>query len=139
MMLEDAKELFIAGVKDGVVCPCCSRYAKVNRSCVTKSMVIVLKWIAKASEEFAHSDGWVRVQRDAPDLVKTVNSHGKLLHWGLIERLEPGIYRPTEKGIEFLAGRATIKRWLFLYNNQIIGSGSELVTVDDCITFSRKK
>lgn len=137
--LEDAMREFITGVKDGTFCPCCQRYAKVNKVSINKSMAKALEWISKNAEV---GGKWVYVQERGPDWMKRSNSHAKMLHWGLLERAETdedkkhsGVYRPTEKGMKFLAGDIKVRKYMAIYNNINIkpdGIGP-LVSFEDCM------
>lgn len=139
MDLKQAKEEFIKNVSEGTVCPCCGRYAKINKFSINGSMVRALSWIAEESERTV--DGWAMVQENGPDWIKRSNSHAKLLHWGLLERKAvddgvdkvcSGIYRPTKSGVDFLLGRLLVKKFALVYNNITLLLDGPMVGVDDC-------
>jgi len=139
MTLIDAQKKFIAGIRDGVKCPCCGRYAKVNKILITKTMVLALKWINEEGEKV----GWVHVQETGPDWIKRSNSHAKLIHWGLLERKESddgkkhsGIYRATLKGKDFLNDSLRVRKYMLIYNHKLLsptGVGA-MMLASDCMS-----
>lgn len=129
---------FTAGLNDGTVCPCCHRYARMNKVAISRSMTLTLGWLCKHSHPGV-DQGWVRVQDTAPKWILRSNSHGKLVHWGLLERSPAlhgggsGIYRPTAAGRRFIDGDTKVHKTLSIYNDKVVSASVELVDVTQCL------
>ena len=67
----------------------------------------------------------------------------KLYHWGLIEemakdpgdttRRTSGLWRPTEKGVQFVQCLLQVPKRVYLYNNEILGWDDQTVTIRDAL------
>lgn len=137
--LKEARAEFAADLKNGTVCPCCCRYARVNKVVISKAMVMALGWLCRHSLP-GIEDGWVRVQDSAPKWILRSNSHAKLTHWGLIERKAvpgggkgSGVYRPTRRGRLFIDGHLSVPKAQFVYNDKAIKADESLVDVKFCL------
>lgn len=113
----------------GVTCPCCRQLAKVYRRSITSSMARVLVALYKAAPR---GDSWVYV----PELLRGIEgaaSQGgdwaKLAHWDLVEFKDEqrsdgsrrnGLAKITNQGIRFVEGRLSVRKYAFLYNNEMI-------------------
>lgn len=134
------------GSTGGVVCPCCDQLAKTYRRQLTLSQVKVMAAIysvaRKAPVPTAH---WVKVgmqteKADKKNRVAAGTVRQKLIHtrggdyakarwWGLIEQSEDeredgsdraGMWRITERGIDFLLGQVRVPKYVLIYNNQLL-------------------
>lgn len=129
------RELWEAMKGKGMACPCCQRFAKVQPTPITRAQVNAFRWIC----DNLGPDGFVEVQRVAPDFVKTSNSHGKLKHWDLLQQKPnkdtgkkcSGVWGPTEFGREFLGGRERVQKYALLWDDRCFGFRGEFLRYDD--------
>lgn len=127
--------------KDGANCPCCDRFGKVYSRSINRSIAQSLKWMYLFSKE--HGAGvWADMREDAPQQSIRANEYTKLLSWNLAEKMpvEPGssqknsgMYRITQKGIDFVECRIMVPKNVFIYNNEVLGSSEEMTDFVSCL------
>jgi len=117
--LASAKHKVFSNLHTGSVCPCCEQYAK----------------------RYIKVEGWIDLPETAPRFVIKSNEIGKLQHWGLVEQRPSedtsqktsGIWRPTEKGIDFARRKIQVSSHVFLYNNIVRDWSDEMVGIDKAL------
>jgi len=70
----------------------------------------------------------------------------RLKHWGLVEKRkdapaelrerdvkDSGYWRITRPGINFLFGNSTVKKYLYIFDDRVVGYSDEYVGVSDCL------
>lgn len=127
--------------KDGATCPCCERFGKVYTRSINRSIAQSLKWMYIFSKD--HGVGvWADMREDAPQQSIRANEYTKLLSWRLAEKMsvEPGssqkntgMYRITQKGIDFVEGSVMVPKNVFIYNNEVLGVSEELIDFQSCL------
>lgn len=141
VFLKDAKKWLRDRLLIGATCPCCNRYARKYKTPLNSAMAHVLIQMAR------HSDPgeWIHVENMLVDIGdKTKGVHGKMKHWGLIRQQlntgEPGknkngYWQLTRDGLDFVAGRLLVKRWVYLYNDTTYGwcAEDDLVSIRDAL------
>ncbi len=136
MELEQAKrELWETMKGQGGDCPCCGRFAKLYTYTISRAQVHALAWIAKntAPREF------INVQAEAPTWILRSNSHGKLVHWGLLHtrtnnddsKRDAGAWGVTDFGRKWIAGEVTIRKHALVFDNKCHGHKGEAIRYDD--------
>jgi hypothetical protein len=106
-----------------IPCPCCAQTVKMYKRRVYGHMARCLKIIAKAdgltSKEVAkRSSAWG-------------GDFAKLTYWQLIKSGEDGKWRATQRGLDFLAGRARIAKYANIFNGTVQHFSHETVNIRD--------
>lgn len=130
MTVDEAKAYLKVKAADGVLCPCCGQFVKVYPRPITGSMAYTLILIYRYFQKPIHED-WLHVANYIHGLGLPANLYGgdfaKLRHWGLIEQKDGerddgsnriGYYRITEKGKQFVLGKATVPARARIFNKK---------------------
>ena len=122
---------------DGGHCPCCDRWGKVYARTLNETMARSMVWLAHNS-----ADGsWVDVPKTAPRWLVQSNQLPTLRWWGLVERMgneddptkkHSGLWRATQKGIEFANNQIKVPKKVFTYNAEVEAFGEDMVSISDC-------
>jgi hypothetical protein len=118
------RSMWAKGIEgDGGFCPCCGKWGKIAKFKLRQYYALSLRWIAINGEE----DGWVNVQAKGPKFIMRSKNYAQLKHWGLIESKEnkSGIWRVTQRGLDFMNGITTMPIAVYTYNKQIFGFDNE--------------
>jgi len=133
--LEEARRALLAEIREGTVCPCCERIAKVYKRKLNSSMARTMITFYRHSRK---KPGWFHVLREfvfekaGPRYV--CGDYSKLIYWGLIEERgdqqedgnpHSGYFRITQRGVDFVEGRVRIARFVFLYNDRQVDVGED--------------
>lgn len=132
----DLKEALERG--ESVLCPCCEQINKVYRRTIHAGMVVQLIRLYKATAR--HSSGWVPVG----EIYGSGGSgdYAKLRFWNLIEAIDQrtatdnasGLWRLTSLGEDFVLQRASVPKYVYVYNNRKVGEdGSVRISVKDAL------
>jgi hypothetical protein len=130
-------ERLMAGEQFG--CPACDQNCKVYKRKLNSGMAAALCWMVKE-----YSGDWINVPESAPRFVLVTKEYATLRHWGLVEKMPcdsgledeadqavvaasgvTGMWRPTNRGIEFVNRRLRVPRHVFLYNNRLLRFSDE--------------
>lgn len=121
-------------------CPVCDRWGSVYARTLNKTMVKSLIWLCR--EHVRTGNRWIDVPNTAPRFVIRSNQLPVLTSWGFVERCPKdseeggakysGLWRPTEKGCQFYAGKIAVPQKAFAYNNQVEEFGGEEVYIHEC-------
>jgi hypothetical protein len=139
MTLGEARTLLAEQAVEGVECPCCGQFAKVYRRKLNSGMARSLIWLVK---EFLETKDGVEVQKQAPRQVMANREMGKLVHFGLAvikghdgdsKKKTSGLWRPTDKGIDFVFDRVRVPRRVYLYDNKAVGSDDEMTSIREAL------
>lgn len=141
--IAEAREFLVKNAKKGCHCPCCERFFKIYRWPLNATKAKCLIGLVLVYERM---NTWVHV-RDIPlkDLekigkpgkVKKIGDKdvrvaggdlAKLVHWGLIEakrnkdtsKRASGMWRPTQRGIEFVYGDIKVPSHIYLNRNKLL-------------------
>lgn len=122
-------------VEEGTTCPACTQHAQVYRWSLYSTAVRMLArlWHVGGTSEFVESKA-----------VKAAGDGGhcsQLRHWGLVEQEserrpdggKSGWWRVTKVGADFLQGRVTIPKYVYVYDGTCLRSDGPPVTVRECL------
>ena len=138
--LEDAKADWLYAINgEGGYCPCCDRWGKIYPRAFNSSMARALIWLVG----FNHSGRrwrWTDVPNTAPKWLTRTNQLPSVRWWGLAVRRESdipakkhsGMWRPTQRGIDFAYGRTDIPRKVYTYNAEVLRFGEEYIRIEEC-------
>lgn len=124
--LEEAKQWLRERFEDGAHCPCCNQYVKLYKRKLNSFMAYALLLIDRYfrqpdAKEWLHVPSYL-IEQNAPD-----RECAKLRYWGLIEEQpggrddgnpHSGFYKITDLGKEFVARKARVPMYVFLYNGK---------------------
>ena len=127
-------QLVEARKDSGVRCPCCDQYVKEYKRTLSANMCNFLQSLVvkSAMDQANGGDGWVHFKECA------YGSHDYpyVVDWLLAERSpstskkkrSSGLYKPTNLGIDFVFGRATVPKYIYTYNGKRTGEDtSEMI------------
>lgn len=125
---------------EGTTCPCCDRYAKLQKRKLNNGMVLSLLWLVK---QYANTGKWIDVPNTAPRAVLKAREFGKLEKWGLVKRAknndmrkkDSGLWIPTAKGIKFVNGIEDVPMHMYMYNNKVWEWSEEIISIQDATNF----
>ena len=133
--LKEKWRLAIEG--EGSHCPVCDRWGRIYPRGINNTMARSLLWLcqAKMSEE-----GWVDVPIDGPKWLTRSNQLPTLRWWDLVERCgnndekkkHSGLWRPTQKGINFAMGEISVNKKVYTYKGEVEGTSDETVMIEEC-------
>lgn len=147
--LATTRKLYWECVSEGIVCPCCDRWAKRYVRPLNYNTCYALILIHRYFE--AHPDAeWLHVEDHFSDksLYAEVmrprgQQHSLLRWWGLLEKKHGrdeegnpslGLYRLTEKGQQFVSGEIEVNRDIWTYNQDGgLVSASPMVWIHEVI------
>lgn len=122
----------------GMKCPCCGQHAKLYKRCLNTGMLKALAWMCK--EAGFNTDTVVDVAKRAPAYVTANREYGRLRNWDFIipeanddpTKASSGMWRVTDKAIQFIKHGARVKRCYFMFDEKIDHwTDDELVTFDE--------
>lgn len=124
----------------GTTCPCCDKHVQEYKRRVSAGMARALMWMrAYAIYTLKDPYAWIDVQGDAPSWLLRTKSFSLMKWWSLIEphpnkdmeKSGSGIWRITGQGLAYANREATVREWVHLYNDGLVGrSGSPVDIVD---------
>lgn len=109
--------------REGIICPCCKRLAKVYKRRINKGMIRALIAMVKAQAKLPEGE-YVKVGKNG-QVHTSGGDYGKLHNlWGLIEpkpgddrRVDGskrvGYWRVTKAGLMFVRGEVAVRKYLF--------------------------
>jgi hypothetical protein len=129
----EARTYIAQNSRDGVDCPCCTRFVKVYRrklnSAMAQSLIILHNYHARNGW-----DVWCHLQHYMLNQDQYVGQFPLLRHWGLTEEQEgkredgnprTGFYRITEYGRAFARGEVDAPGAVFIFNNKVLSMDEE--------------
>jgi hypothetical protein len=137
--LEEVRGYVLDHLRSGARCPCCGQTAKVYGRKYNLSEAYSLIWLVKESGPLMR---WVNVPENAPKGLIKSREFPKNRYWGLIEpkpndddpkKKDSGIWRPTDKGVNFAYNRIRLEQRVFLYDNHVVGFASETMSILDAL------
>lgn len=142
--LAEAKQHLRDNWKKGCECVACGQTVKLYNRALTSSMAYGL-WLVRNTIHSSSTDGYFHVENFLKNLTCPPSLRGdfpKLRFWGFIEQKVPnvsdvstsnGLYRITEKGLEFLKGQMQVPASVLIYNNKFIGFGTKQTTFHEAL------
>ena len=137
--LEQAGQIWHSVIKsDGGHCPVCDRWGKLYRRGITAAMARQLIWLCLQNPR---EDGWIDVQRTAPDWMLRSPQLGTLRHWYMVEPAPvsgvksrtAGLWRPTPVGLAFAYKQLDAPKYKYIYNDTVYDSEGPNVNIEDCV------
>lgn len=140
--IAEAKKYINDNFEEGVECPCCERFTRLNKYSFHTGMAKCLILIRRGMESDQLDCGWLRVENYLFSIGHQLRGyHSKLKYWGLIEQREntdtskahSGYWRLTSKGSRFISGRMKLPKKVFLFNDTIFGFSDETGDIHDML------
>lgn len=132
--LEQARQMLLANLDDGLTCPCCGQHAKRYRRKFNSGMALSLIRIYRL-----HKLDWCQITVEIPARSR---SEGKIKYWGMLEEspvprdngVRSGWWRINEKGEQFLLHGLRVPKKAIVYNAICYGFDTrEMVNIEDCL------
>lgn len=122
---------------DGTHCPVCDRWGRIYGRNINRTMAYSLLWLLSASSD---EENWVDVPNTAPRSIVRSNQLPTLRWWGLVERLDSddpafkhsGMWKVSQKGIDFAHGRIKVPHKVFTYNGNVEAFSADEVFISQC-------
>lgn len=137
--LETMRDQWKATIEgDGGHCPCCDRWGKIYKRGLNASMARALMWLVNQENR---GDGWVHVPSSAPPWMLRTQQLPTLQLWGLVEGFNAadsklqssGLWKPTQRGIAFANNRATVQKYVYVYNNAVLEVDGDQIFIGDAL------
>ena len=132
--LAEARQYLRDNWKKGCECLACGQRVQLYNRPLTSSMVYGL-WLVRNTVNVG--DGYFHAENLFKNFTCPSSVRGdfpKLRFWGFIEQKVPntsevstsnGLYKITDKGLEFLKGNMLVPASVLIYNNKFIGFGTK--------------
>ena len=110
-------------------CPCCGKLMRAYCKTLDKRLIkqawdIKIFLREKRCETFNPREVW-------NDNYKMILDFQKLGYWAIVERTgRSGFWKMTERGNRFLLKGLALPRELWIFNNEVIESSEDMITVD---------
>jgi hypothetical protein len=119
-------------VRKGARCPCCNKFVKVDKRPLNSSQARALIWMVRMSKP----GEWIDMTERAPKFILRTKQHSTMRQFGLLERMpnttparkHSGIWRVTQFGRDFVSQRVTVAKFVFIYNDKVLGRSDEQAT-----------
>ena len=136
--LAEARLAVLENREKGITCPCCDKFARSYRRKFNATMTRSLIWLVRS---WKNTQTWVDVPSTAPRWLVRSNQLPTVRWWDLIERCpndnpevkHSGLWRPTQKGLEFAYKRIKIPAKALTYDGKVIALEGDLVTIEDTL------
>lgn len=143
--LDEARhQWFNDTIRDGGRCPCCTRFHKLYRRGINKTMAASLVWLACMTED----GDWVHLPSKAPRWLLRSNQLSTMRWWSLCERRAPlpdedakhsGFWRVTLLGLRWAKNEdgVVIPKYAATYDGELYRPDSfegPMVRVSDCVS-----
>lgn len=141
--LEEAKEWLRKEIfESGAPCPCCSQFAKVYRRNFNSSMAYAIIVFAKNMKvgEWTNIPEFLTKGNHTP-IIRS-REWSRLQNWGLIEASsglredgakESGVYRLTQLGKDFAAGKVEVSEAVYMYDERVLSSDEKKISIRDAL------
>lgn len=137
--LDDAIAYVQAHLDDGVTCPCCQKFARRYRRKFNATMARSLIWLVRSWED--NGKNWVDVPKTAPRWLVRSNQLPTVRWWDMVERpyntdstkKHSGLWRPTERGVEFAHKRLRVPEQAVTYNGEVEGLVGDSIWITDAL------
>jgi hypothetical protein len=126
--VREALNKIVANVEKGTHCPCCGQLAKAYKRRLRGNHARFLFDVARLTSE---ESPWVHYKSCA----FAGRDYNYLRHFGLAETVErEGLWKITPLGAQFLMGDADVPAWILVFNNAVVGTSTEKLTVRECLS-----
>jgi len=141
--LWQAREWLLGARSEGTTCPCCGQYARVYKRRLNYAMAYALVLVyrhfsLKPETEWLHLPSFL----NGRGVLARGGDPAKLRYWGLLvgsggvrddDSGRVGEYRITELGRAFVERMTDVPAHLYLYNNDVLGSGDQRIYIDEAL------
>ena len=118
--LGEAKRRVNAAAEKGTICLCCQQHVKIYRRKLNSNMA---EFLCSLVRVFRTTQDWVPFK----DCKFTGRDYPYIAFWGLAEtkpnndeaKKNSGLWRPTQKGIDFIGGRVSVPSHGYFYNTEV--------------------
>ena len=129
--LAEAQQVVLNNVHDGVNCPCCGQMSRIYKRKFNANMAVFLISLVQISRslglDWVHYSKCLFRGRDYPYVAT----------WGLAycaknddtTKRASGFWRPTELGLQFVAGNVSIAKHVAMFDNSLCGYSREAVSI----------
>lgn len=137
-LLSEARAATLAAIDKGTTCPCCDQYVRLYKRKLNANMAeflcsLVRNYQVKHLIADYDEDVWIHFK----ECKFTGLDYAYLALWGLMEtkaNLDPakkgsGLWRPTQKGIDFARGKVSVPSHVHIYNNVVMGWSDTTVSI----------
>lgn len=139
LTLEAAQDIVNANIEKGGDCPCCGQFTKRYKYKFSENIckfLLALYKIRLKSERFVHVKEILNVDSSILMSRDFLRPH----YFGLIEegknedtdkKKRSGLWRLTDKGVQFCQRSIGVPKYVVIYNNTILGFEGDQVYIDD--------
>ena len=129
-------------IPNGEPCVTCGQLAKEYKRKLYSSMAMALIYLCRIHKQ---TKDWVHVNDVTKKTLRHFNNRNgdmaKLEHWGLIyqktnedtEKRTSGLWKPTEKGIDFALMDGKVMSHVKFYNGSSTGFAGELIDINQAL------
>lgn len=141
--LKEAKAELRANWKKGIKCPCCGQWVKLYKRKLNSGMARVLIHIYHIDKTKTDDFHWIKITEEV--LARGANpatmEYSKLKYWDLLEERgdagvdtkSAGYWRITKLGRDFVEGKVTLPRYVFIYDNKLLESSFEQTSIREAL------
>lgn len=137
-MAQARRETMDKAKQKGTECPCCGQFVKVYRRTINSTMARQL-----ITAHGMHAEGWFHTRDVVLADSAGAGDFSKLECWGLIYR-QPhvqgeegkrtsGMWKITDKGRDFIAGRVTVPQYAYIYNGNLLELGGVDIHIEHAL------
>lgn len=116
-------------MKEKKICPHCKRSMEPNKQGLTRGLVMTLLSVYDqvGTKPF-------HLQKDVALTKNQYNNFQKLRYWGLVKKCaDGGVWQIDRVGIEFLKDNVRLRKFLYTFNNAIVGDEGDFVKITDVL------
>lgn len=129
--------------RKGTTCPCCGQFVKIYKRKIDSGMAqgLIAAYKKGADKDFIH----VPTALLGVQINSSTSQFSKLRYWDLVEeqvnndtkKRTSGHWKLTDKGIDFVLRRSSVKKYVYTYNQKIVDFGDsdemEDVNIEQCL------
>jgi hypothetical protein len=140
--LKEAQQELRENWEQGINCECCGQYVKLYRRRYNKTMAYGLIILYRLHQQHGF-DKWFKMNEEITKLnIPSSNiEYSKNGYWDLMEqrgnsettKKTSGLWRITNKGIDFLLGHIQIEAILWIFNNKARRKSIEKISYKDAL------
>ncbi len=140
-LLQDARDYVKNNLDDGIICPCCNKYTRRYKRKFNSTMARSLLWLVKTYLNNKPYN-FIDVPKDGPRWLVRSNQLATIRWWDLAQRpinednpdlKHSGLWKPTEKGINFVFRRIRIPEVAVTYDGNLQELSGNLVSIEDTL------
>lgn len=116
-------------------CQCCGQSISKHKHSLSKNMIRILHKAATCGISNFHLQQHINLTKNE------YANFQKLKYWGLVVRSPhlSGYWQITKQGILFIKGETDLPKWVQTFNNKVVDTSKDLVSVHDLGLFLRYK